>query len=171
MWQSIPDGLGVRIPGFHPGGPGSIPGLGEFFKMCIKNSPKQSIRWHYSILSGDSILCIRFQPIQYPHRPRAPPRDQPMPSSRSCLKIWDWNFLSKWAVNICLVLQIIPGRNFLYRINFSPKLSSGSLATPCMSIFIFTMYGSKFSYSFVRNLGHINFIFEHHRIGSHGDEN
>ena len=25
----IPDGLGVRIPGFHPGGPGSIPGLGD----------------------------------------------------------------------------------------------------------------------------------------------
>ena len=24
----VPDGLGVRIPGFHPGGPGSIPGLG-----------------------------------------------------------------------------------------------------------------------------------------------
>ena len=23
----IPDGLVVRIPGFHPGGPGSIPGL------------------------------------------------------------------------------------------------------------------------------------------------
>ena len=30
MPQSVPDGLGVRIPGFHPGGPGSIPGLGEF---------------------------------------------------------------------------------------------------------------------------------------------
>ena len=28
---SVPDGLGVRIPGFHPGGPGSIPGLGAFF--------------------------------------------------------------------------------------------------------------------------------------------
>ena len=27
---SVPDGLGVRIPGFHPGGPGSIPGLGDF---------------------------------------------------------------------------------------------------------------------------------------------
>ena len=26
----FPDGLGVRIPGFHPGGPGSIPGLGAF---------------------------------------------------------------------------------------------------------------------------------------------
>ena len=25
----IPDGLVVRIPGFHPGGPGSIPGLGN----------------------------------------------------------------------------------------------------------------------------------------------
>ena len=30
MVASVPDGLGVRIPGFHPGGPGSIPGLGEF---------------------------------------------------------------------------------------------------------------------------------------------
>ena len=28
----IPDGLGVRIPGFHPGGPGSIPGLGALFE-------------------------------------------------------------------------------------------------------------------------------------------
>ena len=27
----FPDGLGVRIPGFHPGGPGSIPGLGASF--------------------------------------------------------------------------------------------------------------------------------------------
>ena len=28
--KPVPDGLGVRIPGFHPGGPGSIPGLGVF---------------------------------------------------------------------------------------------------------------------------------------------
>ena len=34
--QSIPDGLGVRIPGFHPGGPGSIPGLGDFFVSLCK---------------------------------------------------------------------------------------------------------------------------------------
>ena len=38
-WFSIPDGLGVRIPGFHPGGPGSIPGLGGIFmirdRICI----------------------------------------------------------------------------------------------------------------------------------------
>ena len=31
----FPDGLGVRIPGFHPGGPGSIPGLGVFFELAI----------------------------------------------------------------------------------------------------------------------------------------
>ena len=32
---SVPDGLGVRIPGFHPGGPGSIPGLGEFLALSF----------------------------------------------------------------------------------------------------------------------------------------
>ena len=31
MQLSFPDGLVVRIPGFHPGGPGSIPGMGNFF--------------------------------------------------------------------------------------------------------------------------------------------
>ena len=29
--QALPCGLVVRIPGFHPGGPGSIPGMGTFF--------------------------------------------------------------------------------------------------------------------------------------------
>ena len=32
----VPDGLGVRIPGFHPGGPGSIPGLGVLFEFVIR---------------------------------------------------------------------------------------------------------------------------------------
>ena len=27
----LPDGLAVRIPGFHPGGPGSTPGQGANF--------------------------------------------------------------------------------------------------------------------------------------------
>ena len=31
--RHVPDGLGVRIPGFHPGGPGSIPGLGVLFEF------------------------------------------------------------------------------------------------------------------------------------------
>ena len=30
-FYSFPCGLVVRIPGFHPGGPGSIPGMGTFF--------------------------------------------------------------------------------------------------------------------------------------------
>ena len=29
VFISIPRGLMARIPGFHPGGPGSIPGVGE----------------------------------------------------------------------------------------------------------------------------------------------
>ena len=30
--MAIPRGLTARISGFHPGGPGSIPGNGIFFK-------------------------------------------------------------------------------------------------------------------------------------------
>ena len=29
--NNFPYGLAVRIPGFHPGGPGSTPGMGNFF--------------------------------------------------------------------------------------------------------------------------------------------
>ena len=29
--REIPYGLAVRIPGFHPGGPGSTPGMGTRF--------------------------------------------------------------------------------------------------------------------------------------------
>ena len=31
----LPFGLVVRIPGFHPGGPGSIPGMGIFLKRIF----------------------------------------------------------------------------------------------------------------------------------------
>ena len=31
-------GLVVRIPGFHPGGPGSIPGTGTNFFLCLLHS-------------------------------------------------------------------------------------------------------------------------------------
>ena len=30
-FRVIPYGLAVRIPGFHPGGPGSTPGMGTHF--------------------------------------------------------------------------------------------------------------------------------------------
>lgn len=29
FYQAVPHGLAVRIPGFHPGGPGSTPGVGK----------------------------------------------------------------------------------------------------------------------------------------------
>ena len=31
--QHVPHGLGVRIPAFHAGGPGSIPGVGASFLL------------------------------------------------------------------------------------------------------------------------------------------
>ena len=34
-FNHIPFGLVVRIPGFHPGGPGSIPGMGNFFVFHV----------------------------------------------------------------------------------------------------------------------------------------
>ena len=42
-WKQVPDGLGVRIPGFHPGGPGSIPGLGDLFDLV--NSDWTEFTW------------------------------------------------------------------------------------------------------------------------------
>ena len=44
--MQVPDGLGVRIPGFHPGGPGSIPGLGVLFRRPLKPKQKYKISLH-----------------------------------------------------------------------------------------------------------------------------
>ena len=44
--HSVPDGLGVRIPGFHPGGPGSIPGLGAFLLYDFTEIENHSINIH-----------------------------------------------------------------------------------------------------------------------------
>ena len=40
---SIPYGLAVRIPGFHPGGPGSTPGMGtyDFFVIFFASNLTQ----------------------------------------------------------------------------------------------------------------------------------
>ena len=35
LYHLIPYGLVVRIPGFHPGGPGSIPGVGTVCKTIL----------------------------------------------------------------------------------------------------------------------------------------
>ena len=43
--QLFPYGLAVRIPGFHPGGPGSTPGMGSafFFLRLVKFQLKSII--------------------------------------------------------------------------------------------------------------------------------
>ena len=62
----IPFGLVVRIPGFHPGGPGSIPGMGSFFicDFCvIKQITNRLLKipyltkfWHDRTLVNHSFL-------------------------------------------------------------------------------------------------------------------
>ena len=51
FFTSIPRGLMARIPGFHPGGPGSIPGVGvqSFFSSCLltKQHASSSILFLY----------------------------------------------------------------------------------------------------------------------------
>ena len=45
----IPDGLGVRIPDSHSGGPGSIPGQGaSFLELIILNDPWAYHDWAYN---------------------------------------------------------------------------------------------------------------------------
>ena len=38
-WYNFPYGLAVRIPGFHPGGPGSTPGMGTTIYSSYPSSP------------------------------------------------------------------------------------------------------------------------------------
>ena len=45
---SIPDGLAVRIPGFHPGGPGSTPGQGIFLHLFPSYLTIKSNKFHVS---------------------------------------------------------------------------------------------------------------------------
>ena len=48
--SDLPCGLVVRIPGFHPGGPGSIPGVGTFFYFRIVGT---------FLILGDASILIK----------------------------------------------------------------------------------------------------------------
>ena len=54
MFGVVPYGLAVRIPGFHPGGPGSTPGMGTFFVFC-------KIELHIVLDVGDSNTLVELQ--------------------------------------------------------------------------------------------------------------
>ena len=43
----VPFGLVVRIPGFHPGGPGSIPGMGTTFIFLTTFLKFFSLQWKH----------------------------------------------------------------------------------------------------------------------------
>ena len=56
IWEHIPYGLVVRIPGFHPGGPGSIPGVGTFWgRWC-----RQLLLPSHWLISTFSSKCRSF---------------------------------------------------------------------------------------------------------------
>ncbi len=54
MCSSVRHGLVVRISGSHPGGPGSIPGVGNlFFTFFVPGKPFQpNIMLHVSIVDS-----------------------------------------------------------------------------------------------------------------------
>ena len=63
MIQSVPDGLGVRIPGFHPGGPGSIPGLGAFLLLILFYDLRRNLTFCIEC-SGLLLTCRNILTLQ-----------------------------------------------------------------------------------------------------------
>ena len=53
----LPYGLVVRISGFHPDGPGSIPGVGTMF-YSKPRTPDGSAKWHTNMTQGGSSLVL-----------------------------------------------------------------------------------------------------------------
>ena len=89
MVSTFPYGLAVRIPGFHPGGPGSTPGMGRkyvfFFFNYLVTLPKnfsrllQNVR--YCAKTGCPILgklflffCCLFLLISHQQQTNKPKR-------------------------------------------------------------------------------------------------
>jgi hypothetical protein len=54
VFSDLPYGLVVRITGFHPVGPGSIPGMGIVF--CLFLSSEAKIVFHNIIFHGVSVI-------------------------------------------------------------------------------------------------------------------
>ena len=52
----------ARIPGFHPGGPGSIPGVGEHFFFFFHNIWKSPNKSHLNFRAKNNMssVCIAY---------------------------------------------------------------------------------------------------------------
>ena len=62
--QHVPHGLGVRIPAFHAGGPGSIPGVGVLFvnnycRSHTQNLAYRKINYYFRIIGVETSTSIR----------------------------------------------------------------------------------------------------------------
>ncbi|GIX90164.1 hypothetical protein CEXT_791281 [Caerostris extrusa] len=53
----VPCGLVVRIPGFHPGGPGSIPGMGRKRAWRIFGKDRDRSMGNCTMVTGDDSKC------------------------------------------------------------------------------------------------------------------
>ena len=60
--MSLPYGLAVRIPGFHPGGPGSTPGMGtsNFILQGKVFPPIKRTRLDFTFLGGETLLWLYY---------------------------------------------------------------------------------------------------------------
>ena len=62
MWETsydeFPYGLAVRIPGFHPGGPGSTPGMGKNAFLFRFNNSGFSVVYSYVRFLGKQVVVF-----------------------------------------------------------------------------------------------------------------
>ena len=97
-FQVIPYGLAVRTPGFHPGGPGSTPGMGISNIFCIKWWAR-SIRPKFPEIPVQNRMDQKFSGNSF--------RKFPF-TSRGCLFFWKFGN----SANFLFHLAFLPGMNW-----------------------------------------------------------
>lgn len=65
MLTVFPYGLAVRIPGFHPGGPGSTPGMGNAKHFNDPHTPSaETSKAVFSIVSSNHSLVVKVARVK-----------------------------------------------------------------------------------------------------------
>ena len=65
--SQVPDGLGVRIPDSHSGGPGSIPGQGALFKILLGCEPFRALAMGRGFLKKRKLFCYILLKLSLGH--------------------------------------------------------------------------------------------------------